>query len=113
MRFRFCAEAILLLESADRGHPIHTLGKVRENGALLDGLNPLQLAGGGDVVPLHEEVHGENRREDGEEERRRVRDHGYHSQDLEEAVGKVRQLEGDRIVNRIDIGREPVTQDAF
>ena len=109
MLIGLCAEAILLLESTDRGHSIHTLGKVGENGALLDRLNPLQLAGGGDVVPLHEKVDGEDRREDGEEEWRRVRDYGNHTQDLKEAVGEVRQLEGDRIVNCIDIGREPAT----
>ena len=86
---------------------------MRENGALLDRLYPLQLAGSGDVVPLHEEVDDEDRREDGEEEWRRVRDHGNHTQDLKEAVGEVRQLKGDRIVNRIYIGREPATQDTF
>ena len=110
--FRLQAEAVLLLEGADRGHSVDALGEVREDGALLDRFNPLQLARGGDVVPLHEEIDAEYRREDGEEEWRRVRYHGYHAQDLEEAVREVRQFEGDRIVNCVNIGGESATRRA-
>ena len=86
MRLRLCAEAILLLESANRGHSIDALREVRENGALLDRLDPLQLTRSGYVVPLHEKVHSKDRWEDSEEEWRRVRDNENHAQDLKKAV---------------------------